>query len=137
MVAYSFNPRFIEPIRQGLKTQTIRRYSEARQPRPGQLLQLCTGMRTPHCQRILPDVPCLDVMQVEIAFREGEIARVVTDGVPVRDLDAFALRDGFVDAVDMWSFWRDHHPETTVTRCFRGVLIEWARPAETMLGVAA
>ncbi len=47
MVAYSFNPRFIEPIRQGLKTQTIRSYSEARQPRPGQLLQLYTGMRTP------------------------------------------------------------------------------------------
>ena len=136
MVAYSFNPRFIEPIRQGLKTQTIRRYSEARQPRPGQLLQLCTGMRTPHCQRILPDVPCLDVMQVEIHFRADEIARAVTDGVPVRDLDAFALRDGFADAVDMWAFWRDHHPET-VPGCFRGVLIEWARPAETMLEVAA
>ncbi len=75
-------------------------------------------------------------MQVEIAFREGEIARIVTDGVPVRDLDAFALRDGFVDAVDMWAFWRDHHPET-VAEGFTGVLIEWARPAETMLGVAA
>jgi hypothetical protein len=93
-------------------------------------------MRTTHCQRILPDTPCLTVMEVKITFREGEIARVVTDGVPVRDLDAFALRDGFVDAVDMWAFWRDHHPET-VPGCFRGVLIEWARPAETMLGVAA
>jgi hypothetical protein len=136
MVAYSFNPRFVEPIRQGLKTQTIRAHGQRRHARPGELLQLYTGMRTAHCRRILPDTPCLTVMEVKITFREGEIARIVTDGVPVRDLDAFALRDGFVDAVDMWAFWRDHHPET-VPGCFRGVLIEWARPAETEMAVAA
>jgi hypothetical protein len=139
MVAYSFNPRFIEPIRQGLKTQTIRSHSEARQPRPGQLLQLYTGMRTKNCRRILPDVPCLTVMKVRITFDLGQrpvIGRITTDGVPVRDLDAFAIRDGFTDIEDMSAFWRDHHPQATAAG-FEGVLIEWARPAETMLGVAA
>lgn len=138
MVAYSFNPRFIEPIRQGLKTQTIRAVGLRRHARPGELLQLYSGMRTVHCTRILPDTPCLEVMKVEIQFREGEIARIVTDDIPVRDLDAFAVRDGFADAVDMWSFWRDHHPKAVhaaadgVMTAFQGILIEWARPAETM-----
>ncbi|MFN3994860.1 MAG: hypothetical protein ACK4IU_18360 [Tabrizicola flagellatus] len=131
MVAYSFQPRFIEPIRQGFKTQTIRAIGQRRHARPGELLQLYSGMRTRHCERILPDTPCLEVMQVEIQFRAGEIARIVTDGAPIRDLDAFALRDGFADAVDMSAFWRDHHPQVT-SAGFNGVLIEWARPAETM-----
>lgn len=131
MVAYSFNPRFVEPIRQGVKTQTIRANGRRRHARPGELLQLYTGMRTQHCRRILPDVPCLMVMAIEIAFRQGEITRVRVDGIPCLDLDAFAIRDGFADAVDMWSFWRDHHPET-LEAGFYGVVIEWARPAETM-----
>lgn len=136
MVAYSFNPRFVEPIRQGIKTQTIRANGLKRHARPGELLQLYTGMRSQLCQRILPDTPCLAVLEAKITFREGEIARIVTDGIPVRDLDAFALRDGFADAIDMWAFWRDHHPET-IEAGFQGVVIEWARPAETELAVAA
>lgn len=141
MVAYSFNPRFVEPIRQGFKTQTIRAHGRRRHARPGELLQLYSGMRTAHCQRILPDVPCLELMEVEIQFRAGEITRIVTDGVPVCDLDAFAIRDGFADAVDMWAFWHDHHPQAVeaatggIMVAFRGVLIEWARPAEPEMAV--
>lgn len=136
MVAYSFNPRFIEPIRQGIKSQTIRAHGHRRHARPGELLQLYSGMRTVHCQRILPDVPCLTVMQVDIVLDDGVITRVATDGVPVIDLDAFALRDGFADREDMSAFWRAHHAGVD-TVGFSGVLIEWARPAETMLEVAA
>ena len=136
MVAYSFNARFIEPIRQGMKTQTIRAHGLRRHARPGELLQLYSGMRTVHCQRILPDTPCLEVMQVEIQFRLDHIAGVHVDGIPVRDMDAFALRDGFADAADMWAFWRDHHP-AAMNEGFKGVVIEWARPAESMLGAAA
>lgn len=134
MVAYSFQPRFIEPIRQGLKTQTIRATGLRRHARPGELLQLYSGMRTAHSTRILPDTPCLEVMQVEITFALGArplIDRIRTDGVRIRDLDAFAIRDGFTDREDMSAFWRDHHPHATAAG-FDGVLIEWARPAETM-----
>lgn len=139
MVAYSFNPRFIEPIRQGLKTQTIRADGLRPHARPGQLLQLYSGMRTAHCIRILPDTPCLAVMRVEIGFSFGQkvlIDRIKTDGVRVRDLDAFAIRDGFLDRYDMSAFWRDHHPDTD-DKGFTGTLIEWVRPAETEMGVAA
>lgn len=134
MVAYSFNPRFIEPIRQGMKTQTIRAIGQRRHARPGELLQLYSGMRTSHCTRILPDTPCLEVMQVEIIFDLGTrplIGRIKTDGIRVRDLDAFAIRDGFSDLEDMSGFWRDNHPQAAAAG-FNGVLIEWARPAETM-----
>lgn len=139
MVAYSFNPRFVEPIRQGLKTQTIRAHGLRRHARPGELLQLYTGMRTQHCKRILPAVPCLAVMRVEISFAftgDQLIDRIATDEVRVRDLDAFAIRDGFTDREDMSTFFREIHP-TAPAKGFTGVLIEWARPAETMIGRAA
>jgi hypothetical protein len=41
----------------------------------------------------------------------------------VRDLDAFARRDGFADLADMSSFWLHHHGDAN----FDGVVIEWAR----------
>lgn len=136
MVAYSFNPRFVEPIRQGLKTQTIRAHGLRRHARPGELLQLYTGMRTVHCRLIIPATPCLDTMSIEIDFRGDQIARIKTDGLPCLDLDAFAIRDGFSDAADMSAFWRDRHPKTLRSGFF-GVVIEWARPAETEMAVAA
>lgn len=130
MVAYSFNPRFEAPIKAGLKTQTIRGY-RPRHARPGDMLQLFVGMRTRHCRRILPDQVCIDVMLVEIGFDEADrgISDIRAGGVPVRDLDTFAQRDGFADLADMSAFWRASHK---ISGTFHGVLIEWARPAETM-----
>lgn len=127
MVAYSFNPRFELAIREGWKTQTIRG-GRVRHARPGELIQLFVGMRTQSCHRIWDDVRCTDVMQVRIDFDSGgEIDRIETDHVPVRDLDAFAVRDGFTDASDMAAFWRAQNgqrPNST----FSGYLIEWAAP---------
>ena len=137
MVAYSFNPRFAEAIRQGYKRQTIRarRLGKTQHARVGELLQLFTGMRTAHCRRIIDDVPCTAVMVVVIHFNDAMmITRIDTDGVPVRDLDAFAVRDGFADAADMAEFWE--HSHGTITR-FEGVVIEWAAPREPEFGVAA
>lgn len=109
MVAYSFKSRFEAPIREGWKTQTIRAARE-RHARPGEMLQLFIGMRTAHCRKICPDVRCTDVMKVIITFGDdGGIDRIVTDGVPVRDLDAFAIQDGFKDSDDMAAFWRAEH----------------------------
>lgn len=127
MVAYSFKSRFAVAIREGWKTQTIRK-GRARHARPGEMLQLFTGMRTAHCQRICPDVRCTEVMRIVISFDdEGEIERIATDGVPVRDLDAFAIQDGFIDASDMARFWRSEHGGLDGME-FIGVVIEWAAP---------
>ena len=125
MVAYSFKDRFEVPIQEGWKTQTIRGPRE-RHARPGEMLQLFVAMRTAQCRKICPDVRCTDVLKVVIEFDEdGFIDRIETDGVPVRDLDAFAQRDGFRDADEMSAFWAEQHGPL---RVFQGVIIEWASP---------
>jgi hypothetical protein len=136
MTAYSFQPRFIEPIRQGYKRQTIRAVGLRPHVRVGGLIQLYTGMRTAHCARILPDVVCIDVQPCTIVFDDASvITRITTSGIPVRDLDAFAVRDGFTGLEDMAAFWAKHHGDFAR---FDGLLIEWAAPRETdALQVAA
>lgn len=125
MVAYSFNPRFEVPIAEGWKTQTIRGPRE-RHARPGDMLQLFVGQRTEQCRKICPDVRCTEVMKAIIEFdADGFIDRIETDGVAVRDLDAFAQREGFADIDEMSEFWAENHGRLTV---FQGVLIEWASP---------
>lgn len=127
MVAYSFNPRFEVAIREGWKTQTIRA-GRLRHAKPGELLQLFVGMRTANCRRICEDVRCTDVMLIQIHFdTEGEIGCITTDDVRVRDVDAFAVRDGFTDASDMAAFWRKQNGQRPDTS-FTGYLIEWAAP---------
>ena len=125
MVGLNFDARFEVAIREGWKTQTIRKV-HPRNPRPGDVLQLFTGQRSPECRRLCPDVRCTDVLKIEITFGDdGGIDRIVADGVPARDLDAFAVQDGFADSDDMAAFWREKHGLLEV---FHGVLIEWARP---------
>lgn len=127
MVAYNFNARFEVAIREGWKTQTIRADREGH-VRPGEFLQLYVGQRTAQCRRICEDLRCTEVMRVRIEFDgEGEIDRIETDGIPVLDLDGFAVRDGFTDSSDMAAFWREVHGQRPGTR-FAGQLIEWAAP---------
>lgn len=129
MVAYSFQKRFIEPIRAGTKRQTIRneRTGHARHARPGEPVQLYFGLRTKH-SRLIAAPLCEAVWPVRINL-DGLVS--ANDGW-VRsgdDLDAFAVSDGFRDWADMVAFWRKHHPGVIV---FSGVLIRWAeiQPAE-------
>lgn len=131
MVAYSFKRQFASAIREGLKTQTIRGDRD-RHARPGEMLQLFTGMRTVHCQKICEDVRCTDVRPIGIRFSAiGEIEGIVVDGTPIADLDAFATKDGFANAADMGAFWREVHGKSIGQGgavLWTGVLIEWARP---------
>jgi len=64
MVAYSFRARFREPILVGAKRQTIRA-DRKRHARPGEQLQLYTGMRTRECA-IIARALCSQVMPVRI-----------------------------------------------------------------------
>lgn len=127
MVAYSFKKQFADPIRFGMKTQTIRS-KRTRHARPGEVLQLFTGMRTAHCLKICEDVRCTEVTEIEITFdAEGEIESIWSDGAVMPDVDAFAVLDGFTDASEMAAFWRKENG-TAPNSVFRGVLIEWAAP---------
>ena len=123
MVAYSFQPRFAPLIREGLKLQTIRA-PRARHARPGERLQLFTGLRTRHAMKIVPDPICVTVSRCDITFASGRIGRIVVAGIPVRDLDQFAAFDGFEDRTDMSAFWLERHGAAP----FSGLLIEWSHP---------
>lgn len=123
MVAYSFKARFAEPILAGTKRQTIRAIGKRRHARPGDALQLYTGMRTKHCRKIADEV-CTESVPITIEWRD--VAFIAIDGniIPAsfRALSEFAMRDGFRSIDDMREFWRVNHPGVEV---FDGVLIRW------------
>lgn len=109
MVAYNFKKRFAEAIAMGWKRQTIRG-PRKRHARPGEEMQLYTGMRTRHC-RLIRRTTCLSVQHVEITLRWlktpmlADIPLIMIDSAPVTDCDAFARADGFRDIHEMAEFW--------------------------------
>lgn len=125
MVAYSFKKRFAPHILTGRKKQTIRA-ERKRHARPGEELQLYTGMRTRSC-RLLGRARCKDVIRVKLHFVQNWVSLKVTADGSVRlqarkQLDTFARCDGFDDWDDMKAFWRSEHGDLDQ---FTGVLISW------------
>jgi hypothetical protein len=69
MVAYSFHKRFVSLIQSGIKRHTIRPHRK-RHARPGEALQLYTGMRTKACMKILAADPvCERLDEVRLDLR--------------------------------------------------------------------
>jgi len=127
MVAYSFQKQFAAPILSGRKSHTIRA-PRKRHARPGEALQLYTGMRTKVC-RLVARATCEAVVPVTISFRGiGESTlgdSVALDGRTIADaqgLDAFAQSDGFTGWREMRDFWEEQHGPLAQ---FHGVLIRW------------
>lgn len=124
MVAYSFKKRFIEPILAGIKDGTIRATGKRRHARDGDEMQLYTGMRTKQC-KLIARAPCIGSWPINLWFAGFDRvvigARLVEIDRP-RELDAFAVKDGFADWADMKGFWLDEHE--TVDQ-FSGVLARW------------
>lgn len=124
MVAYSFKKQFAEPILAGTKRQTIRA-DRKRHARPGEEMQLYTGMRTKYCrligrvwcQSVRPISLCLDAPKAFIRWENGGAETIYPLG-----MDEFAKCDGFRDWQEMRKFWRDNHPDVDV---FEGVIIRW------------
>ncbi len=135
MVAYSFRPQFAEPVATLAKRQTVRAIGKRRHARPGEPVQLYTGMRTRQCRKLLDvDPVCIDVRPILIVvdrFSRPMLTRMEIDGVSLSrwDINAFALSDGFdvpgeaksFAHVRMAHFWLKHHGEGT----FEGVVIRW------------
>lgn len=99
MVAYSFKPSFVEPIVAGEKRQTIR-LPRKRHARPGEPVQLFTGMRTKACRKILERDPiCVGVDEVRIDLRVRSILTptFTVNGIPLlgEERNRYALSDGF------------------------------------------
>lgn len=110
---------FRQPIRTGIKTQTIRAYRK-RHARPGEIVQLYYAMRTKHCA-LIGIGNCLYVTPVQLVFPEN---RVILGGAAFegwKKLDDFAHSDGFDGWLAMREFWREQHGPGP----FSGVLIKW------------
>ncbi|MER2635179.1 MAG: hypothetical protein ABTQ30_15135 [Rhizobiaceae bacterium] len=120
MVAYNFHARFVEQIRAGSKRQTIR-VRRKHDARPGDELQLYTGMRTRECALIAREF-CASVTALSLVIGGHGIEQITVAGEPVDDLDAFAVADGFADAGDMADFWGVKHGEGEFPDL---VLIRW------------
>lgn len=145
MVAYSFQKQFAEPILSGQKLQTIRA-PRKRHARPGEMLQLYTGMRTRTCKKIA-EKKCVAVIPVLLNFYQSGWVLVGEsypfDSPPSKlinyqtlpdvpqgkykfaDKEDFAWRDGFESFEDMSAFWAKHHDHIAETNYFIGLVIGW------------
>lgn len=133
MVAYSFKAQFAEPIVTLAKRQTVRGVRK-RHARPGEALQLYTGMRTRGCRKLLDRDPvCIDVrpIVIDLDVRHPHVIKAIRlDGIDLSDdeIEAFAVADGFgsglVDGYArglMGDFWAKTHDWNG----FLGVVIRW------------
>ncbi len=128
MVAYSFKRFLVEPIRSGRKPHTIRA-DRKRHARPGETLQLYTGMRTKACM-LIGTATCSDVQPITLDF-VGETIKI-GHRRPIRrrsrgpdryaELDAFAWSDGFENWPALFRFWGQEH--AAIAR-WSGVIIFW------------
>lgn len=126
MVAYSFNRRFVDRIEAGTKMQTVRG-GRRHHARPGQMIQLYTGMRTRACRKIAPDALCISSLPVTLVFGDDPVLRVIVAGCDT-DAWSFARSDGFEDEHGLVAFWRKEHG-VQPGDSFHGTLIEWRWPA--------
>jgi len=121
MTAYSFKPEFRALILDGTKRQTIRA-DRKRHARPGEQVQLYTGMRTRQC-RLIGRAVCSSVMPVRIGVSDAWVDLGHGEARGQSFLDGFARLDGFANWANLAEFWRHTHPDTSV---FSGVLIAWS-----------
>jgi hypothetical protein len=122
MAALSFKERFVDPVLDGSKKQTIRNFRKY-PIKPGETLYLYYAMRTKHCKK-LKDVPCKSVSQV-ILTKKGILVTDLSTLKPVsitelHALNDFAIADGFVSWEEMKLWWTMTHKLP-----FTGQLIQW------------
>lgn len=112
MVAINFSV-FLDRVENGTKCQTIRKKARCK---PGDALQLYTGMRTKGCRK-LRDAECVSVERITI-HPDGRIT--LADGGEVTTPQVTAQRDGFEALEDMLSFFKRHYGLP-----FEGDMISW------------
>jgi hypothetical protein len=123
MVAYNFHPKFVNPIVAYRKRRTVRQNGKRRHARPGEFLQLYTGMRTRNCKKIIEsDVICVEVAEISIEVAVDQIDRICVNGTTIADtIEEFARDDGFSGARSMHKFWLSAFGPGV----FEGTLICW------------
>jgi hypothetical protein len=130
MVALNFKAEFVDLIDGGEKLRTIRQVRKSGNPERGKPLQLFTGLRTKHCEKIR-DAICTRVRPVEIDHMGVKLdgrslyagdAPAYQGGPDAESYDGdFARADGFDSFGDMVEFFRKQYGLP-----FKGQLIEWS-----------
>ncbi len=133
MVAYSFQKQFADPILAGRKRQTLRN-DRKRHTRPGETLQLYTGMRTKHC-RLIGLATCERVEAITFDFARNRAVTNLGELSRWEELQRFAAGDGFGNWTELKAFWRKHHPDIGDT--WSGVQITWGSSFRLPLGLAS
>ena len=120
MTAYNFQKQFAPLVASGQKRQTIRATGKRRHARPGEALQLYTGMQTKACRKLVtPDPVCREVLPVTMC-EFNHIVLIHIDGKLIDDAEALAIADGFRILGEFMQFFRN-----TQGLPFQGVLIKW------------
>lgn len=133
MAAYNFQKQFAPAIESWNKRHTIRRIGKRHHSKPGDRIQLYTGMRTKYCRKIInPDPICLYCKPVSILVCDSGIRAVSVDSIPVKDLAAFALSDGFESLACMAQFWQEFHGSGE----FHGLIVGWGPRLKSHLKMA-
>jgi hypothetical protein len=128
MVAYTFAPRFVVPIREGQKRQAILLPRRRKHAVAGDAVQLFRGFRNKG-EVLIGQAWCTRSAECFIDFAGGFIVIGEDDPISGRaERDALALREGYADWADMlWNFARICGDD----RRFRGTIIEWGALWET------
>lgn len=118
MVAYNFQMQFADDVATGSKRQTIRAHrKDNRHAKPGDKLQLYTGMRTKACRKLIQEDPvCISSEGINITSDGISYA----DGGECMTPDVVARRDGFRDFAEMAEWFSKTHELP-----FTGILIRW------------
>lgn len=113
VVAYNFKSRWADDVAEGRKRGTIRADGKRRHARPGEALQLYTGMRTRACRKLVePDPICRDSIPVRLDRGLSERRIVVTyagQEMEREALEALARGDGFATAAEMLDWFVATH----------------------------
>lgn len=123
MVAYNFQGRFAPLVATGQKRQTIRPNRKLRHAKPGEAVQLYTGMRGIHCKLL-----ALGTCQFSTPCRIEETG-ILLGGELVVSLDNFAEADGFANFREMKAWFAETHGLP-----FEGTLITWLPKRLSMPG---
>lgn len=104
MVAFNFSV-FVDKVENRTKRRTIRKTQRAK---PGDKIQLYTGMRTKACRKLVePDPTCTLVLRVDIIDEHN----LYCEGHRQSDdiLQSFAELDGFKSYPEMVSWFKDKY----------------------------
>ena len=130
------------------------RAERKRHARPGETVQLYTGMRTKYCRKlVMPDPVCLRLDDIRLDIGDSKVSASI-DGIEINgralddhDIEAFAAADGFAPAhlgpslakpgerlndwvtarILMALFWKAEHG----TGAWQGVVVRWEPRGET------